>query len=314
MSTTIKTWVLADHGKTGTYNQCLGLAQWLGLTPEFKTIKPRYPWHLLPPRLWVNALQAQTPGHCPLAPPWPDLVIAAGRASVAPALAIQKEAKICFTIVLQNPYMDPTHFSCVIAPFHDHLTGPNVLPITGSLHGLSDTCLKAAASAYPRPSHSPITTVLIGGDSRHYCYQIADMTALAKALKKIGGHCLVTASRRTRPELMAVFKAALRGTSHDIWNGEGENPFHAYLGLADQVIVTQDSISMTTEACFTGKPVYIWELAHKSSKFHEYYNDLYIKGYARPFQWPFPHWHPKKLNEMERVTAFVRQHVPLLNS
>lgn len=38
------------------------------------------------------------------------------------------------------------------------------------------------------------------------------------------------------------------------------NPYFAFLGLADELIVTGDSMSMLTEACFTRKPVYIFDL------------------------------------------------------
>lgn len=39
-----------------------------------------------------------------------------------------------------------------------------------------------------------------------------------------------------------------------------ENPFFAFLGLADAIIVTGDSISMLAEARATRKPLYIFDL------------------------------------------------------
>jgi mitochondrial fission protein ELM1 len=133
------------------------------------------------------------------------------------------------------------------------------------------------------------------------------MKALAGALKKIGGHCFITPSRRTSPELIQTLRDSLKGFSYEIWDGTGENPYPAYLGLADQIIVTQDSIAMASEACFTGKPVYIWEANHSSPKFREFHQDLYDQGYAKPFQWPFPQWEPKKLDEMARVVTFIKE-------
>ena len=38
-----------------------------------------------------------------------------------------------------------------------------------------------------------------------------------------------------------------------------DNPFFAFLGLADHVIVTADSVSMMAEACATGRPVYLFD-------------------------------------------------------
>jgi mitochondrial fission protein ELM1 len=309
MSSKVNAWILADHGKIGTHSQCLGVAQALGLQPIFKTMKPRLPWRVLPPQFWVGALHAQTPGHDPLNGPWPDILIAAGRVSMAPALAVKKQHKKCFTIILQRPYMNPRHFDCVIVPYHDHVTGPNVIPVLGALHRLNDAEIRAAADAYPFPTDAPITTVLLGGNNRHYKYKESDMKAMAEALKMIGGHCFITPSRRTSPELIQMLEGYLKGHSYKIWDGTGQNPYLAYLGLADQIIVTHDSISMASEACFTGKPVYIWEANHTSAKFREFHKDLYDQGYAKPFQWPLPQWKPKKLDEMGRVVKLIKEKI-----
>lgn len=299
------TWILADDKKVGTHSQCLGIAQALSARPSFKIMKPKFPWKILPPQLWVYALQAQSQNADALTPPWPDLLIAGGRMAAAPAVAIKKQNKNCFTIIVQNPYINVRHFDCVVAPRHDHLKGPNVISVLGALHRLTEPEIQAAAKAYPRPPASPITTVLLGGDNRHYTYQESDLRALAKALKNIGGHCFITPSRRTSPHMLDLLKKFLEGSSYEIWNREGINPYPAYLGLADQIIVTQDSISMASEACFTGKPVYIWETNHSSQKFREFHQDLYTQGYAQPFQWPFPQWIPQKLDEMARVKEFI---------
>ncbi len=42
--------------------------------------------------------------------------------------------------------------------------------------------------------------------------------------------------------------------------GATDNPYFAFLGLADEVIVTGDSMSMLAEACATHKRVYIFDL------------------------------------------------------
>ncbi|MBX9804472.1 MAG: mitochondrial fission ELM1 family protein [Alphaproteobacteria bacterium] len=307
MDSKVNAWILADHGKIGTYSQCLGIAQALGLTPKFKSMKPRMPWRVLPPQLCFGAIYSQTQGHDPLSPPWPDVLIAGGRVSAAPALAIKKRNKKCFTIILQKPYISPKHFDCVIVPYHDHVKGKNVISVLGALHRLNDAEIRSAAEVYTHPEISPLTTVLLGGDNRHYKYQEADIKALAEALKKIGGHTFITPSRRTSPHLLQMLKDNLMGHSYEIWDSVGENPYPAYLGLADQIIVTQDSISMASEACYTGKPVYIWEANHTSPKFREFHNDLYDQGYAKPFQYPFPQWTPKKLDEMGRVVAIIKK-------
>jgi mitochondrial fission protein ELM1 len=307
-------WIITDDKKIGTHSQCLGLARGLGLTPTVKIMKPRWPWKGLPPSLWLAPLQAQSRGGDTIIPspdePLPDILIAAGRASAAPAAALRKRAlgqgKKCFTIFLQDPYLKPHHFDCVIAPRHDHLQGNNVILTLGALHRLTEDKIKAAA-ACPAPPLSPVTTVLLGGDSRHYRYQAADIRDLAEVLKKTKGYFLITPSRRTRPELIQVLKDSLTGISYELWDGKSENPYLAYLGAADQFIVSGESVSMISEACLTGKPVYIWEPSHIHRKHREFRQDLYTQGYAQLLSSPLLPYHPKKLDEMSRVILLVKE-------
>ncbi len=45
-----------------------------------------------------------------------------------------------------------------------------------------------------------------------------------------------------------------------LWGDGGENPYPGYLALADEIIVTSDSISMAHEASLTGRPVHLFDL------------------------------------------------------
>ncbi|HUF56244.1 MAG TPA: ELM1/GtrOC1 family putative glycosyltransferase, partial [Thermohalobaculum sp.] len=45
-----------------------------------------------------------------------------------------------------------------------------------------------------------------------------------------------------------------------LWGSNGENPYAAYLALADEIVVTTDSISMVHEASLTGRPLHLFEL------------------------------------------------------
>jgi hypothetical protein len=46
---------------------------------------------------------------------------------------------------------------------------------------------------------------------------------------------------------------------HEWRAGETDNPYLAYLALADQFVVTGESMSMLTEAAYTAKPLYIFD-------------------------------------------------------
>jgi len=110
---------------------------------------------------------------------------------------------------------------------------------------------------------------MLGGNSRHHEMMpeaMENFGALLRrsALKRKMGF-LITASRRTPPEALVAFKITLGETPAYFWNGLGDNPYLGFLGLADFLLVTTDSVSMISEALMTGKPVYTFEL-HSSSR------------------------------------------------
>src|SRR5262249_61448889 len=74
-----------------------------------------------------------------------------------------------------------------------------------------------------------------------------------------GGRLLVSTSPRTP---LAAADAAIKAvTCRNFiyrWEaGDPDNPYHAFLALADRFIVTADSASLLVEACLMGKPVEI---------------------------------------------------------
>ena len=69
-----------------------------------------------------------------------------------------------------------------------------------------------------------------------------------------------------------------------IWDGEGENPYFAFLAAADFVVVTQDSVNMVAEAASTGKPVYIAAVDGDQWRKRLFHADLAEQGIAKPFR------------------------------
>lgn len=311
-------WVLSD-GKAGAEAQSLGLAEALGLVPEVKRLAVRAPWRWLPPALWPLPLVAPGPKGATLAPPWPDLVIACGRLTAAPAAALRRAGRgATRAIQIQDPRLDPRRFDLVIAPAHDRLEAANVLTTLGALHRTTPARLAAAAArlaprleALPRPR----VAVLVGGDSKvHRMTPDAarrlgrDLAALARTR---GAGLMVTVSRRTGSEAEAALRAALDGVAAELWDGEGENPYFGYLGLADAVLVTADSVTMASEAATTGKPVHVIALAGGSAKFRRFHEALREAGVTRPFTGRLDSWSYAPLHETARVAALVRERLDL---
>src|SRR5690606_18846616 len=162
-----------------------------------------------------------------------------------------------FTVILQNPRIDPANFDFVWAPDHDLLTGPNVLSTPVSPHRLTRERLEREAERIaPQVAHlpRPRVAVLIGGTNA--VYQLTETVAakLAEQLARIadeGAGLMVTPSRRTGEKQTAILEEALKNKNAIIWDGSGDNPYFGFLGLADALIVTCDSVNMVGEAAFT---------------------------------------------------------------
>ena len=71
----------------------------------------------------------------------------------------------------------------------------------------------------------------------------------------------------------ALMTARLRHLPGMIWNGEGPNPYFAFLAGADYILVTEDSTNMATEAASTGKPVFVLKMDGHSLKFRLFHED-----------------------------------------
>jgi mitochondrial fission protein ELM1 len=314
-------WVVSD-GKTGTENQCLGLAEALGLPFTVKRLTPRGPWRWLPAGAWTPApelalrtlIDATRDG---IVPPWPGVVIANGRPSVGPALALR--AKGARVVQLQDPRIAPSHFDLVVPPQHDHVVGPNVLSTLGTLNRITPEQLARAATRFaPSFAHlpRPLIAVLIGGSTVHQRMTTADVGSLVDRLlglcRRENAGLIVTASRRTGAENMLLLQRRLVGPAIHLWDGTGDNPFLGILALADFIVVTADSASMASEAASTGKPVYVAELATGRPKFAEFHRSLRAAGITRPFdggrleRWTYP-----PLRETARIAGEIKRRLGL---
>lgn len=307
-------WVLSD-GKAGTEVQSIGLAEALGLEPEVKQLKIKAPWRWLPPPLWPAPLRSLGAGGAVLTPPWPEVLIAGGRLTAAPAAAVRRAGRgATFAVQIQDSKIDPRCFDLVVTPEHDRLRGANVMTTRGALHRVTPARLSAAASRLaPRLDGlpRPLVAVLIGGANRAYRLTpalVAGLTAdLTELARDRGASLLVTVSRRTGAEQEAALRAGLAGVAAEFWNGTGENPYLGYLGLADALVVTGDSVTMISEAAATGKPVHVVELPGGTAKFRRFHAGMRAAGVTRPFDGRLESWDYPPLEETARVAAEIRR-------
>jgi mitochondrial fission protein ELM1 len=256
----------------GDNTQLLALARALGIPFEVKRFRYRR-WQT-PTRLLLGATRAglDPRASSPLDPPWPDLVIGAGRATEAIAFWIRSRANPLVRLVyLGTPWAALDRFDLVITtPQYRLPESPNVLHNVLPLHDVGRRAEETApevAAWRRRLAHlpRPWTAVLVGGRSGPYEFRESDGTRLAALAReraaRDGGALLVTTSARTRPEAANALARGLTAPAflHRWQPGQMDNPYRAFLSLADAFIVTADSISMIAEACATGKPVALFD-------------------------------------------------------
>ena len=307
-------WVVTP-GHAGMENQALALAEAVGLPFSIKRVKPRAPWTWLPPGWWPAPLSALGDASDTIAPPWPALLISCGRRAVPYSLHVRKASGgATRTVHIQNPQTALTGFDLIVPPAHDHLQGPNVFETAGSLHRVNRSLLEHEAAKFAaKLKHlpRPLVTVLIGGTNSYYRLTPDVMEKLAGQLTELartGGYGLaITPSRRTGDANIKALRAALENAPAEIWNFEGDNPYFGYLGLADAILVTCDSVNMITEACATGKPVHVIELDGGSRKFDEFHGNMAARGFTRPFTGAIENWQYQPLDDLTPVAAKVRE-------
>ena len=311
----ITIWAISD-GRAGIEAQAVGLAEAVARQVPAEIVVKRVGWSGRTGRLpwWANWLPRRwlTP-ESGVEAPWPDLWIAAGRATLPLSIRARRwSAGKTYVVQIQDPRVPATMFDLVIPPKHDRLTGDNILPITGSPHRVTAARLdseyekfKDQIDALPRPR----VAVLLGGKSRAF-----DLSALRAAemahqiqlpLEQEGGSLLMTFSRRTPDQAKALLTARLRHLPGVIWDGEGANPYFAFLAAADYILVTEDSTNMATEAASTGKPVFILKMDGTSLKFRLFHQELESMGAARPYGGAFHGWTYDPVDETGRAAAEI---------
>jgi mitochondrial fission protein ELM1 len=296
-------------------NQAIALAEAVGLPHTVKRLHPRPPWTWLPPGIWPWPLAALGDDSDPIAAPWPNLLISCGRRAVPYALLVKRRSAGATAIVhIQNPQTGLARFDLVAPPRHDHLQGANVIETEASLHGITPSRLEQAAAALaPQLAHlpRPLVAVLIGGSNACYRLTPGIISALAEQLRALclehGVGLAVTPSRRTGADNIEALRQALAGLPAVIWDFDGDNPYFGYLGLADAVIVTCDSVNMVSEACATGKPVHVVHLSGGNRKFNDFHAHMQAAGYTRPFQGKLEQWQYLAPDDMGKVAARVRE-------
>jgi mitochondrial fission protein ELM1 len=269
-------WILLGKGAGGNA-QMIALAEALGWPYDAKRIVYNKLNRIPNILLGASAISVDRRSSDSLAPPWPDIVIAGSRRSAPVARWIKKQsggkARLVHLMHTQAPLH---HFDLIITtPQYRLPQAANVVHNTAPLNPLPLERLAAAADRWRDRLASlphPWTAVLVGGNSSAYILDPStsarlghEATAVARAG---GGSLLVTTSPRTPADAADALVAAIDCPAHVYrWqSNDPDNPYHAFLALADQFIVTADTASQLIEACQTGKPVQVFDWPQRSPR------------------------------------------------
>ncbi len=271
------TWLLTNH-RAGDNNQVVALAEMLGWPYAVKQLVHRSNKLLskLISRQVLGVTLAGIDGasSSELAPPWPDLVISSGRDNEPVARWIKRKSGGRTRLVHIGRPWAPLHaFDLIVTtPQYFLPDRDNIVRTALPLHRVTSERLRESALrwrarfAHLRP---PYTAVLVGGNSGPLVLSRSKGERLGRLVNELvrsgGGSLLVTTSARTPTDAFAAMCSEITVPAHIYrWGSEAEeNPYFGYLALADQVVVTSESVSMLAEASVSGKPLFIYDLSEQ---------------------------------------------------
>ncbi|KEH29831.1 putative mitochondrial fission protein ELM1 [Medicago truncatula] len=244
----------------------------------------------------------------------PLLVVACGRDTISTASSIKSLAsENVFVVQIQHPRLHLNRFDMVITPKHDYypLTpqgqeqvprllrswitprdppDSHVILTTGALHQIDFTSIRSAAATWHDEFASvsrPLLVVNIGGPTSNCRYGGDLAKQLVASLLSVLASCGSVRISFTEKTPQKVAKIIVKELGNNpkvyIWDGQGRNPHMGHLAWADAFVVTADSVSMISEACSTGKPVYVVGAERCKWKYTEFHRSLTDLGVVRSF-------------------------------
>lgn len=295
-----RVWLVSGY-RAGERTQMLALAEALGWPFVVKNLKLRS-WDFVPGLLRKSTLEGiDRRRSSPLEPPWPDLVISAGMRNEPVARWIRDQTGgHCRLVHVGRPWAAFEQFDLIITtPQYRLPERANILQNTGTMHGVSPASLAAAAARWaPEFSHlpRPFFGLLVGGNSGPYTLGPKTAARLGTEASQMasrnGGSLLISTSARTSAAATDALADALDCPGYVYrWTSDpGLNPYLGILAVADQLIVTNDSVSMLSEAVATAKPVYMFELGDSGGDF---------RLGAVIYRWLMRYGHPRLTRDLE---------------
>ena len=289
-------WLIGD-GKPGHENQSLGLAEAMQrrVACDIHRISIAGQGGIVGR---IRSALAQSAGL-----PKPDFIIAAGHATHLALLCLARKHQ-AKSIVLMRPSLPLRCFDLCIAPHHDFPKKPtrkNLILTRGAIN-------RVHASDSPKTGK----LILIGGPSKTHGW---DTGAMLDMLAKVtvGGGWQLTDSRRTPQGFLEQAHMRLKGLEIFSCQETPSDWLPSKLREADEVWVSEDSVSMIYEALSSGARVGLLPVPrlNRSSRVLRGVDELIEAGYLTPLSAWQKTGHLSRalepLNEAERCSEIICQ-------
>jgi mitochondrial fission protein ELM1 len=284
-------WVLLTHAP-GDNDQSLALADALGASSVVKRID----WPLTDPehdRALVRALLADTADALQrrnaigLNGPWPRIVICCGRRADRVGFWIKRQSGDHTKVVsIGRAHQPVARYDLLAAPPQYALPErANIvrLPLPLARRRQDNALARdhAAAGGNMVPVAKPWFTILLGGEVKEFVVSPQELERTARAAQEAadrhGGSVVVSTSRRTSPEMLAIVEGALKNPYVYRWSpaNRDENPYEVLLAQSAALFVTPDSASMMLDCAASGTPTFMVEYPERLNLRRRLRRDLY---------------------------------------
>ena len=321
-----KIWIIADH-RLGTYQQSIALAEAIGF--EYKLIKVNYNYFSKLP----NFLLQYFPIHLDKKSSnlvedlifnsnyTPRYIISSGRRTAPIALKLKKKFSNTKIIQIMQPGINYKKFDFVILPTHDKIKNKkfkNLITTTGALSRINDQLIENEQKKfveYFKKINKEIIILLIGGNSKDSHYNPISIKKLCQQISTITNNMncflIVFNSPRTSLKINQIISQNLNcdHVFYEFQKIKDNNPYIASLGFGSYFVITGDSVSMISECCSTGKPVFIFDDEKISSPKHRiFHQQLFKNKYAVSFSDTITFFSRNsfpKLQEAKRILSLI---------
>ncbi|HEY0293311.1 MAG TPA: ELM1/GtrOC1 family putative glycosyltransferase [Hansschlegelia sp.] len=259
-------WLLTDD-RPGNRTQAVGAARTVGWPTVEKRLAFNDRQTVATPRLGATLETLDTASRASIVPPYPDLVIAAGRRAVPVAAWLRREAG-ARVVLIGRRTPDGVADLTVRTAYLRQVPHPRLLELALPLTQIDAERLAEARIAEPDPLEGlarPRVAFLVGGPTGQHDMSDAFAAGMARevaaAAADAGGGLAILTSRRTPASAVSAIRGAAPGARLIAWSPDATyNPYVATLANADLLVVTGESESMLAEAVAAGLPLTIYPL------------------------------------------------------